>query len=166
MERKLTMKFKSSVLRKWEAEHGGLSILTKAIPVDIVNAIYDLFKEAKNNKENSNNGITKDAIISIYNTINRVISIQSLSELIQVGNLNTIDLDAASDKLDNYLEKYPEEGIVGAYLQLLKELDSDMSYLGKVHLSIEKLIDTVAGQVDDKLIDININKETQEETKE
>lgn len=137
MERKLTMKFTSNNLSKWELEHGGVSILNKAIPIDIFKVIGKIY--------NKNNDI-EYIIDEIYNTINKVITVSSLIDLIQVGNLNTLDRDAAGDKLDNYLEKY-NDGIVGAYLQIIKELDADQGYLNKMGTNFEELIDLVTDQI-------------------
>ena len=145
MERKLTMKFKPAILAEWEAKHGGLSILSKVAPADIVKSVCNIMINTNQSMD--------EKIDTAYETINKIVSVSNIMDLIILGNLNTLDYQAAGDKLENYLEKY-DDGIIGAYLQIIKELDADMKYLGIADTSLFDIIDLFKNKVNS----IKLNK--------
>lgn len=143
MERKLTMKFTPNVLAQWEREHDGLSILSKVATYDMLRSVGNI---AMNASKSGNKGLSDDSLREAYAVINKLVSVTTIIELIQIGNLNTIDFEAAANKLENYLDKY-DDGIIGAYLQVVKELDSDMKYIGFANTGLGQLIDLFIGKI-------------------
>lgn len=148
MERRLTIKFTPNALADLE-EKTGCNILEKIAPRELLKSLYDAGNEIYKNKKNHSEDslpISYDAIENIFNTILKVVSLKTIRELVYIGSLGTLNsLEAAGEKLQLYLDKY-EDGIVGAYLQILKELDADMRYLGIGGLKLDVLIDSLLSQ--------------------
>lgn len=153
MERIFTMRFTNKNLDTYAKEHNGHSVYSEIITEDVLDLINDLIGNAsmKNLKEGNIN------IYKLWATIEKFLTPGNAANLIMTGNFN-VDYDKALDKLDLYMEKYPDEGLFGAYIQLIAELDADQKVLSRIGISPLKIKEALDSINLSKVIELNTNK--------
>lgn len=159
MDKIFTYKFTNKNLHKYAKEHGGHSVYSEIITKDVLDLINDLIgnTSVKDLKE------VKIDIYKLWATIEKFLTPENAAHIIMAGNFD-VDFDKALDKLDLYMEKYPDEGLFGAYIQLIAELDADQRVLSRLGISPFKIKEALDNINLSKVIELDTNKDNTDDT--